>query len=70
MNIPDGYSREMPSEEGAYWMICAEGDYKRSPVEIRLEKGRLIADDLYLGVQSLEHFQAGLTDICWKKAMR
>ena len=68
--MPDGYSEKMPSEEGAYWMICAESDYEKSPVEIRLENGGLIADDLYLGVQPLEHFHSGLTNICWKNAMK
>ena len=68
--MPDGYSKEMPSEGGAYWMICAESDHERSPVEIRLENGELIADDLYLGVESLEHFHNGLTDTCWKNAMK
>ena len=68
--MPDDYSKEMPSEEGAYWMICAEGDYERSPTEIRFENGELIADDPYLGVQPLEHFHNALTDICWKRAMK
>jgi len=68
--IPDGYSAEMPTEGGAYWMICAEHDYERSPVEIRFENGELIADDLYLGETTLEHFHNGLSDICWKSAMK
>lgn len=67
--MPDGWSAEIPTEEGAYWMICMETNHVKSPVEIRLEEGELIADDVYLGVVPLEHFHNGLTDIYWKGAM-
>lgn len=70
MILPEGYSKEMPSEEGAYWMICSESNYEREPIEIRLEGGELIADDELIGTYPLKHYHNGLTDICWKKAMR
>jgi hypothetical protein len=67
-NIPEGYATEMPTTGGAWWMICNENDYERSPIEIRMDDGILYADDADLGVYPLEYYHDNLTDIRWMKA--